>query len=166
MIIRSERPCDAEAIGAVVTAAFAQALHASGTEAAIVDALRAAGALTISLVAEDEDGAVMGHVAFSPVTIDGRQIGWFGLGPVAVRPDRQRGGVGQALIRAGLDRLKAQGAQGCVVLGEPAYYGRFGFRSDPGLRYRDAPVAYFQRLDFGSGRPTGMAGYPQAFEEG
>ncbi|MFC7539140.1 GNAT family N-acetyltransferase [Siccirubricoccus deserti] len=97
MKIRPEEFSDIQAIRAVVAEAFTDAPHSSGTETVIVDALRRDGALTISLVAEDE-GEVIGHVAFSPVTIDGVATGRFGLGPVAVRSDRQRSGIGQALI--------------------------------------------------------------------
>jgi putative acetyltransferase len=164
MQIRFEEPADIEAIRALVTTAFANAPHSSGTEAAIVDALRRAGALAVSLVAED-GGEIIGHVAFSPVTINAKPTDWFGLGPVAVRADKQRGGVGQALIRAGLDSLKEQGARGCVVLGDPAYYARFGFCSDSDLHYGDVPAEYFQRLSFENERPTGMVKYHQAFLE-
>ena len=163
MEIRFETPSDAEAIRGVVTAAFRQAEHSSGTEAAIVDALRRAGALTVSLVVE-ADRELIAHVAFSPVTIDGVQSGWYGLGPVAVLPERQRRGIGQALVRAGLDLLERQGARGCVVLGDPGYYARFGFRSDPALRYGEVPPAYFQRLPFAGERPTGEVAYHPAFD--
>ncbi len=152
--IRPERSDDADAIRAVTRAAFAGAAHSSGTEAAIIDALRAAGVLTVSLVAL-QNGAIVGHVAFSPVTIDGQAGAWFGLGPVSVQPDRQRAGVGQALIRQGLDRLKHLNAEGCVVLGDPAYYGRFGFKSDPALRYADVPPEYFQWLAFAGAMSAG-----------
>jgi putative acetyltransferase len=163
MRIRFEEPADAEAIRVVAAAAFTNAPHSHGDEAAIVDALRRAGALAVSLVAEDE-GEVVGHVAFSPVTINGATTGWFGLGPVAVRGDKQRSGIGQALIRAGLDRLKEQGARGCVVLGDPVYYARFGFESDARLRYGNVPTEYFQRLAFGDERPAGLVAYHQAFQ--
>ena len=162
MQIRPEQVGDAEAIRAVTTAAFAGAPHSSGTEADIVDALRSAGDLTLSLVAMDA-GEVVGHVAFSPVTIGGRAAGWFGLGPVAVRPDRQGAGVGRALIEAGLGQLRGLGAAGCVVLGEPGYYGRFGFEADPRLTYDGAPAPYFQRLAFGGEVPEGKAAYRPAF---
>ncbi len=78
---------------------------------------------------------VVGHIAFSPVTIDGRDLGWYGLGPLAVHPDRQRLGIGALLVRTGLDLLRDQAAQGCVLLGDPLYYARFGFRQDPGLEF-------------------------------
>jgi putative acetyltransferase len=163
MEIRSERPGDADAIRAVTSAAFRDAPHSSGTEAAIVDGLRDAGALAVSLVAI-EDGEIVGHAAFSPVTIDSGPGRWFGLGPVSVRPDRQRRGIGGVLIRAGLERLRKSRAEGCVVLGDPAYYGRFGFRSDRGLRYRDLPGELFQKLAFVDGGAEGEVEYHPAFD--
>lgn len=143
-LVRAERPGDSNAIHDVIEAAFAGATHASGTEAAIVAALRAAGVLSLSLVAE-EKGKIVGHVAFSPVAVEDGAVGWFGLGPVAVRPDRQRRGIGDALIAEGLGRLKAAEAAGCVVLGDPAYYGRFGFSHDPTLSYPGAPAPISRR---------------------
>jgi len=162
MEIRPERPDDAAAIRAVTDAAFEGAPHSSGIEAAIVDALRAAGALTVSLVAVG-DGDLLGHVAVSPVMIDGRSRGWFGLGPISVRPDRQRRGIGRALVWESLDRLRRKGADGCVVLGDPAYYSRFGFVSDPDLRFPDVPPEYFQRLVFRGVPPKGDVAYHDAF---
>ena len=146
MQIRDERNEDADAIRRSTAAAFAQAPHSSGTEPRIVDALRDAGALAVSLVAISDDGSVVGHVAFSPVRIGGEAGRWYGLGPVSIVPEMQRQGIGEALIREGLARLAALNAEGCVVLGDPAYYGRFGFVSDPALTYGDKPSAYFQRL--------------------
>ena len=124
LTIRAEEAGDEPAIAALITKTFATAPHSDGTEADIVDALRTAGALTISLVAE-VDGKLVGHVAFSPVTIGGENRGCFGLGPVAVLPERQGQGIGSALIQAGLEELRDKGACGCVVLGEPSYYSRF-----------------------------------------
>jgi len=162
-MIRAETPADVAAIRAVTAAAFAGAPHSSQTEAAIVDALRQAGALTLSLVAE-RDGGVVGHAAFSPVTIDGRAGRWFGLGPVSVLPEHSGRGLGRALIEEGLRQLRLGGAEGCVVLGNPAYYGRFGFANDAGLRYEAAPSQYFQCLAFGSGRAKGIVDYHPAFD--
>jgi len=160
--IRPERSDDAAEIRQIVAAAFADAPHSDGTEGAIVDALRADDALTLSLVAV-ADGKITGHVAFSPVTIDGSDVGWFGLGPVAASPDRRRQGIGGALVRAGLDRLRDRGAGGCVVLGDPGYYQRFGFAADPQLRYPDAPAPYFMRLAFGPESPAGRVAYHPGF---
>ncbi|WP_428156165.1 GNAT family N-acetyltransferase [Brevundimonas sp.] len=163
MIIRPETPADVAFIRSLTDAAFVGVEHSSQTEGAIVDALRRAGALSLSLVAE-QDGAIIGHVGFSPVRIDSEDIGWFGLGPVSVSPGLQRGGVGSALIKAGLDLLESQGAKGCVVLGDPQYYGRFGFSSDHGLRYGDVPAEYFQSRVM-SGEPVGgEVTYHEGFE--
>lgn len=163
MQIRPEQPADSDAIRALTTEAFATAPHSSGTEAAIVDALRAAAALTLSLVAV-EGNKIVGHVAFSPVTIDGAERGWLGLGPVSVKPGRQRGGIGSGLIREGLRRLREMGAGGCVLLGDPAYYGRFSFAADPALVLEGVPPEYFMRVSFGAELPAGTVRYHTAFD--
>lgn len=162
MIIRPETANDIPKIRALITSAFDGAPHSDGTEGAIVDALRSAGALTVSLVAEF-DGQIAGHVAFSPVDIDGSNINWYGLGPVAVKPDLQRRGVGIGLIQAGLDQIKAFGAAGCVVLGDPGYYGRFGFKADPALSFPGVPPEYFQALNFSRDPVEGVVRYHSAF---
>ncbi|KRA16182.1 N-acetyltransferase [Lysobacter sp. Root604] len=162
-VIREERDGDRDAIRAVVAAAFVGHPHSQQTEHRIVDALRAADALSLSLVAE-RDGAVLGHVAFSQVSIDDGSRGWYGLGPVAVAPRAQGRGIGRALIEAGLARLRALAAQGCVVVGDPGYYGRFGFRQDTGLRYPGLPPEYFMALAFAGARPSGAVTYHRAFE--
>lgn len=163
MIIRPENPKDISSIRALTEAAFVGVEHSSQTEGAIVDALRAADALTLSLVAE-RDGSIIGHVGFSPVLIDGEELGWFGLGPVSVLPSFQRSGVGSALVKEGLDRLASRGAQGCVVLGDPDYYSRFGFRSDHALRYGDVPPQYFQSQVLGGESASGEVTYHAGFE--
>ncbi|MFT3687469.1 GNAT family N-acetyltransferase [Paenirhodobacter sp.] len=160
MQIRDEHPADVAPIRALTQAAFATAPHASGTESRITDALRAAGALTLSLVVQD-NGALIGHAAFSPVSIAGAR-GWYGLGPISVDPDHQRRGIGSALLRAGLARLRAMGANGCVVLGDPAWYGRFGFAADPALWLADVPPEYFQSVAF-RGTAAGEVRYHPAF---
>jgi putative acetyltransferase len=151
-------------IRVVTTSAFHKAPHSDGNEAAIIDALQQAGELTVSLVAT-ADG-IIGHAAFSPVLIDGIQDGWFGLGPVSVLPARQRTGVGTALIEAGLASLKQQGAMGCVVLGDPAYYRRFGFSIDHGLTLAGVPPEYFQSLSFHGAPRGGSVTYHPAFGGG
>ena len=163
MNIRPERPEDAAAIHDLTARAFRDMPFSSQTEAAIVDALRDAGAMTLSLVAED-GGQIVGHVAFSPVTIDGEAGGWYGLGPVSVEPERQKAGIGKALIREGLEQLQKAGAHGCVLVGEPGYYQRFGFASDPALKYADVPGEYVQRLVFKGAPPAGEITYHAAFD--
>jgi putative acetyltransferase len=122
MIIRDEQKGDHASIADVTARAFDGAEHSDQTEPAIIERLRATNALTISLVAVEET-ELIGHVAFSPVTINGACGKWFGLGPVSVEPERQSAGVGSALIRKGLERLRSTGAAGCVVLGDPAFTG-------------------------------------------
>jgi predicted N-acetyltransferase YhbS len=161
VIVRDEGAEDAAAIAGVIASAFAGARHSDGSEVRIVEKLRKAGGLSVSLVAEDS-GVIVGHVAFSAVDI-GEAQGWFGLGPVAVEPARQGGGIGAALIEKGLARLRAQGAAGCVVLGDPGYYARFGFRAHAGLIYAAAPAPYFQALAFAGEPPTGEVRYHRAF---
>ncbi|MFD1110765.1 GNAT family N-acetyltransferase [Pseudoroseomonas ludipueritiae] len=162
MLIRPEDAADAQSIRSLVTAAFRDAPHSSGTEADIVDALRAGSALTLSLVAIT-GGVVVGYVAFSPVMVAGQMPGWFGLGPVAVERSQRRQGIGRLLIEDGLSRLRAQGAGGCVVLGDPAYYGRFGFEPDPALTLAGVPAEYFQRLRLQEEQPAGEVLYHPAF---
>lgn len=160
MIIRNERSADHAAIRRIVTEAFATVPYSRQTEAAIVDALRAAGDMTLSLVAEDGDP--VGHVVFSPAIVgDGRAEGWYGVGPLAVRPDRQGRGIGTALVRAGLDRLKA--AAGCVLVGDPAFYGRFGFRTDPGLTLPGVPPEVLLALPLAGKFPAGTVRFHPAF---
>ena len=163
MQIRSERPGDAGAIHALTRAAFAEAPHSSHTEQYIVDALRAAGALAVSLVAEDADG-IVGHVAVSPVQLSDGSPGWYGLGPISVAPGRQGQGIGGALMRAAVEALRARGAAGCVLLGDPGYYGRFGFRAEPRLRLVGVPAEYFQTLLLQGDWPDAEVEYHAAFE--
>jgi putative acetyltransferase len=108
------------------------------------------------------DGEVIGNVVFSDVTIDG-VTGWVGLGPVSVKPERQRNGIGSALIAAGLDRMRAAGSVGCVLVGDSGYYGRFGFKAAPGLRYDGVPDEYVLALPFGGALPTGTIVFHPAF---
>lgn len=165
MHIRAERPEDAEIIGKIIADAFRNAPHAGGNEARIVVALRQAGALTISLVAVGDEGEIIGHVAFSPVEIGGGND-WFALGPVSVRPDLHSQGVGGALIREGLARLAASNANGCVVLGEPAYYRRFGFVNATALTYLGQVTPYLQRLVLAGSEPQGAVAFHRAFDIG
>lgn len=162
MIVRAETPADISAIRSVTQIAFADAEHSSQTEGAILDALRRAGALILSLVAE-QDGRIVGHVGFSPVTIDGADAGWVGLGPVSVLPGHRRAGVGAMLIEEGLARMRRSGAAGCVVLGDPRYYSRFGFTGDHALRYGDVPPEYLQSLVLSGAAAEGEVEYHEGF---
>jgi putative acetyltransferase len=162
LVVRPESPGDAPAIDAVTVAAFLDTPHSDRREQLIIGALRAADALTLSLVAETT-GAVVGHVAISPVTIADGTSGWFGLGPLSVGPDHQQQGIGSRLVRDALRRLRDSGAAGCVVLGDPAYYSRFGFKPEPGLVLPGVPAEYFQAMSFSSHLPRGSVAYHAAF---
>ena len=161
-LIRGEAEGDAPVIHALIREAFANAEHRSGTEQHIVDALREAGALAASLVAQ-ASGSVVGHVAFSPVMLSTGEHGWFGLGPVSVLPVLQRSGIGSRLVARGLELLREHGAAGCVVLGDPNFYGRFGFRASCGPVLPGVPPAYFQSLAFGARVPAATVHYHPAF---
>lgn len=163
ILIRNENSGDAGRIAQVTREAFADHAHSSHTEHFIVDALRRADALTVSLVAEAE-ARVVGHIAFSPVTISDGSQGWYGLGPLSVMPSCQGQGIGRELVIRGLERLRNTGAKGCVLLGEPAFYGRFGFACDPELRLPGVPPGFFQSLPFGNDRPRGDVAYHAAFD--
>lgn len=164
MNIRTERPGDEVSISRLVDVAFAGVEHSNGQEASIVEKLRDSGDLTISLVVE-EAGRIVGHVAFSPVDISNGALGWYGLGPVAVLPSEQGRGIGKALINQGLADLRASGAKGCVVLGDPAYYGRFGFTSSHDLVLPGIPPEYFQSASLdGASKPKGVVAYSNAFD--
>ncbi|WP_257387894.1 GNAT family N-acetyltransferase [Tahibacter caeni] len=160
--LRHETPGDAAAIDAVTVAAFRDAPHTQHTEQFIVRALRAAGQLSVSLVAE-HDGVMVGHVAMSTVAISDGAKDWYGLGPVSVIPSHQGRGIGSQLVTQTLADLRERGAAGCVVLGEPGYYSRFGFRAEPQLNFPGVPPEYFQALPFGAALPRGNVSYHEAF---
>jgi putative acetyltransferase len=161
--IRQEAPPDRDDIHAVLVASFPTAL-----EAHLVDALRSAGRLSVSLVAI-VDGTVAGHVAYSPVIADGNRTG-AGLGPVAVLPAFRRRGVADRLIRTGLARCREQHLDFVVVLGEPSYYSRFGFvpASHHGLSDEFGGGDAFQVLELRPGalpEGGGLVRYAQEFSD-
>jgi predicted N-acetyltransferase YhbS len=161
-VIRDELAVDVSAIAKITREAFAAHSNGSPTEHLIIEALRRAGALSVSLVAE-LDGRVVGHIAFSPVTISDGSSGWYGLGPVSVTAAFQCQGIGQRLVQRGIERLRDAGAQGCVLVGEPAFYGRFGFVHNPSLFLAGVSPAYFLSLPFGSNSANGEITYHGAF---
>ncbi|MDO9415437.1 GNAT family N-acetyltransferase [Pararhizobium sp.] len=165
MIIRPERDSDIPVIREVTVAAFAEHPHSDQTEHLIVEHLRKAGALTVSLVADDE-GEIIGHVAFSPVILSSGVPGWFGLGPVSVRPDWQGEGVGAALIQTGLDHLRNLGANGCVVLGDEGFYSKFGFDQNAAIVLPDVAPQYFLSMALSQVPASGMVTYHPAFYAG
>ena len=162
VLIRDETDLDACAISEVTVAAFETLEISSHTEQFVVDALREARALTLSLVAE-LDGRLVGHIAFSPVAISDGTPDWYGLGPVSVLPQYQRVGIGKALIEEGLSRLKSLGAKGCCLVGHPDYYPRFGFRNVAGLGVEDVPSEVFFALSFDGHYPKGIVTFHEGF---
>lgn len=164
MRIRVEKEQDREAVRAVNEAAFE-----SPAEADLADALREGACPVVSLVAEDE-GAIVGHVMFSPVRLRGRpDLRLTGLAPIAVIPERQREGIGSALVRAGLEACGKLGFGAVVVLGHPGYYPRFGFV--PATRFQivceyDVPEGAFMIAELKPGylhRAAGTVQYHAAF---
>ncbi len=155
--VRPERPEDSDAIRRVVENAFGRP-----QEADLVDALRRRGAVTLSLVAE-QDGEVVGHILFSPVTIGSgpSTLQALGLGPLAVSPSHQNRGIGSRLVRDGIERCREAGHEIVVVLGHPGYYPRFGFA--PAMthgigRELDVPDGAFMVMELREGALGGRSG--------
>jgi len=161
--IRPERIADHEVITEVVSAAFSGRPYSDGTEAQLVQELRAQCALSVSLVAETA-GAVVGHIAFSPAFPADGTSRCFALGPVAVLPGLQRKGIGSALIIKGLEAIRTLGANACILVGDPCYYSRFGFVLSPPDAPTDQPAQYFMVKHFGDCRPVGPISFHRAFK--
>ncbi|MBN2137698.1 MAG: N-acetyltransferase [Sedimentisphaerales bacterium] len=162
MIIRNEIESDCEAISDVTKAAFENHPYSKNTEQFIINGLRVANALTISLVAE-LDGKLVGHIAFSPVTFSDGSENWYGLGPISVLPDCQKQGVGTELVKKGLNLLKQSGAQGCILVGDPNFYKRFGFNNPDGIQHEGVPHENLLALPFGGRIPKGVVQFHKAF---
>lgn len=160
--IRPEASGDEETVFALTEAAFAEMPFSDGDEQHLVNRLRDAGDLTLSLVAEDAE-RIVGHIAFSPVTISDGASDWFGLGPVSVWPDLHHRGIGGALIKRGIADMRAIGAKGIILLGSNIYYPRFGFAHHPQLTYPGPPPEFFQALLLDGEMPSGEVAYAQAF---
>ncbi len=162
LIIRPEAADDHRAIFQLTEAAFRGRPYADGDEQEVVDRLRAAGALFVSLVAE-RDGEVVGHIAFSPMVAADGSSPWFALGPVSVLPAWQGQGIGAALIVEGLARIAAEGALGCALTGNPDYYRRFGFVLAPANVPANEPVEFFMLKPLRGAAPDGALGFHSAF---
>jgi putative acetyltransferase len=163
IIIRDQTAGDFAAVHELVIAAFKTMPYACGREQFVMDALWTSGAATVALVAED-GGAIVGQVAFSKVMIGGADVGWHGCGPVSVLPERQKQGIGSTLMRAGLERLRALGSKGCVVVGDPNYYPRFGFENTPDMFEPGVPPEVFMALVLDGTMPKGAVKFDEAFE--
>jgi putative acetyltransferase len=162
IVIRDEIDADAADIVEVTVAAFKTLAVSNHTEQFIIEALRAAKVLTVSLVAE-LNGKIVGHVAYSPVTIADGTPHWYGLGPLSVLPAYQRQGIGSALIREGLSRLQKLNASGCCLVGHPEYYRRFGFTHIAGLVLEGVPPEVFFALTLIAPPPQGTVHFHAAF---
>jgi putative acetyltransferase len=160
--IRQEKSSDIQSIHEITVAAFLDAPHTDHTEQFIVKALRDSGALTITLIAEDST-QIVGHVALSPVTISDGSSDWYGLGPISVTPSEQGKGIGTKLMHVALAELRNLKANGCVLLGDPNYYHRFGFEPIDGLVLPDVPLEYFQALLLQGIHPIGTVTYHESF---
>lgn len=160
--IRTETAADIPAIAEVTRRAFATLEVSQHTEQFIIAGLRAAGALSVSLVAEMGERLV-GHIAFSPVQISDGTPNWFGVGPLSVEPEFQKQGIGTRLMHEGLATVRRLGAQGCMLVGHPGYYTRFGFKNEPGLMLEGVPPEVFFCLGFGKAVPAGNAIFHPAF---
>ena len=160
--IRAERPGDSKAIGEVIASAFHEMPYADGDEAQLVEALRARGALPVSLVAE-LDGTIVGQVAFSPARAPAGAPGWYALGPVAVLPAFHGRGIGSTLVRSGLEAISEIGAIGCILTGDPAYYRRFGFVRSPESAPPGEPPEFFMVKLLRGQLPAGVIHFHEAF---
>jgi putative acetyltransferase len=163
LLIRCETAADVDAIRDVTVAAFKTLEISNHTEQFIIAALRTAKSLTVSLVAE-VDGRVVGHIAFSPVSISDGAKNWYGLGPVSVLPECQRQGIGKALIEEGLSRLKSLDARGVCLVGHPDYYRKLGFKNVPGLVNEGVPQEVFFAMSFDGHMPQGTVMFHEAFK--
>jgi putative acetyltransferase len=161
--IRSEQAADAARITEVTELAFRQAAHRCGREHRLVEELRASGALAISLVAVSDLG-IVGHVAASPVMVSEQTGDWFGIGPISVLPQWQRQGIGTRLMESVLAQLRAKGARGCVLVGDPRFYARFGFQSDGSLVVPGVPSEVSLSLRFSRCDDHGTATFHTAFK--
>lgn len=160
--IKTTEPKDFDQVIKVISLAFKPIPYSNHDEDEIVNRLAQAGDLSVDLVAMAGD-LVVGFVAASPVTIAGERCDWYGLGPVAVLPEYQRQGIGQQLIEKSLKDLVLMDAEGCVVVGEPAYYQRFGFKTSAMIYYPGTPEGYFMSLLFKQNSKKGVVRYHDAF---
>lgn len=162
ILIRPERAEDHAAIYDITKRAFAPMPYAAGDEQDLIDQLRKAGALVLSLVAE-HDGKVVGQISFSPAVAADGSSDWYALGPVSVEPALKHQGIGSQLILAGIAWLQEQDAAGCALVGNPAYYSRFGFKAFSELAPKGEPAEYFQILPLRVKEPSVVVGFHPLF---
>nr|WP_174506463.1 N-acetyltransferase [Acinetobacter sp. Marseille-Q1620] len=162
VLIRKEKAEDIDDIFKLIETAFQNQPYATHTEQFIVNALRASSELTLSLVATEQQ-KIIGQVAISPVTISSGATDWYGLGPISVLPERQHQGIGSLLMQAALNKLKQINAQGCILVGDPVFYHRFGFHTCPDLHYPNIAQEYVQVASFTEALPKGVVMFSEAF---
>lgn len=160
--IRPEEPGDEAAIHDITERAFAPMPFSDGDEKDLIDRFREAGALEISLVAE-QDNRLVGQVTFTRASAADGSPGWYALGPAAVDPELQARRIGERLIEAGIARLREREAAGCILVGNPDYYRRFGFRSYPKLCPERQPAAFFQILPLAVREPNAVVEFHPLF---
>jgi predicted N-acetyltransferase YhbS len=163
-LVRSERPGDYADISDLTKRAFAPMSYASGKEHVLIEALRQHGALSVSLVAI-EGGELVGHVAFSPAKTSDSSSPWYALGPIAVEPKMQMRGIGSLLILEGITWLRSMNVAGCILVGEPKYYARFGFAGAPDLAPDGVPPEFFMVLPLSNTEPRSVITFHPLFHE-
>jgi putative acetyltransferase len=162
MFIRLEEPRDITTVQDVIRRAFAPMPFGDDNDQHLTNKFRAAGELSLSLVAE-KDGVIVGHVALTPAVHESGAAGWFALGPLAVEPDLQRKGIGTALIAEAKVWLAGRGAAGCIVMGDTNYYPRHGFMPTPESAPPNEPAAYFMVLAMQRQIPPGRFAFHPLF---
>ena len=164
MIIRHEKPSDIDTITEITKVAFKDQSFSQQTEHFIIRDLRDDNALTISLVTEI-DGRIVGHIAFSPVTISDGSTNWYGLGPISVLPEFQGCRIGTNMVNNGIGLLKSMNSYGCALVGLPTYYDRFGFKNYPRLIHEGVPQEVFVAKPFFGLVPKGSVEFHKAFKQ-
>jgi predicted N-acetyltransferase YhbS len=160
--LRDELPEDVDPIRDLTELAFRDRPYSCKREHLLIDALRADHALAVSLVA-CELSTIVGHIALSPVTLPDASGPWFGLGPISVLPARQGRGIGTGLMKEALARLAQLGAAGCILVGDPRFYKRFGFDRDPSLIAENEPPEYTMILRLTPNSDRGAARFHSTF---
>ncbi|MHA2938579.1 GNAT family N-acetyltransferase [Vibrio sp. RC27] len=156
MLIRTEAPADILAVDRLLKRTFP-----TDQEAKLVMALRENSNLTLALVACDDNGALIGHIMFSPVTVEGVDTHWQGLAPLAVDPEHQHQGIGKQLVTQGLEFLTDFSYPACVVLGDGDFYSQFGFQAAENIGLRcpwDVPKGAFQFCELTQDASDGIHG--------
>ncbi len=162
VLIRPERPEDIQAIHDVTKRAFATMSYAGGDEQLLPARFRKAGALALSLVAE-LDGKIVGQLTLTPAFAADESPGWFALGPISVAPETQKQGIGTKMIEAAKAWMREKSAAGCVLIGNPTYYSRFGWLGFPDIAPEGEPPEFYQILPLGVAEPATIVSFHPLF---